>query len=102
MKRFVTPISVLMLAFVSFVQAQDSQPFTIESMMKVRRVGDPQVSPNAKRVAFTIGDVNFDANRVVTQVYVLPVSGGEMKALTSGDRWQQIHGGLRTVRRLPT
>ena len=86
MKRFVTAVSVLMLAFVSFVPAQDSQRFTIESMMKVRRVGDPQISPNGKRVALTIGDVNFDANRVVTQVYVTPLAGGEMKALTSGDR----------------
>lgn len=86
MKRFVTAISVLMLAFVSFVPAQDAQPFTIESMMKVRRVGDPQISPNSKRVAFTIGDVNFDANRVVTQVYVMQLAGGDMKALTSGDR----------------
>ena len=86
MKRFVTAISVLLCAFVSFVPAQDSQPFTIESMMKVRRVGDPRISPNSKRVAFTIGDVNFDANRVITQIYVMPVDGGEMKALTSGDR----------------
>lgn len=86
MKRFVIAISVLVFAFVSLVAAQDGRRFTIEELMKVRRVSDPQVSPDGKHVAFTIGDVNFDANRVVTQIYVIPVGGGEAKPLTTGDR----------------
>ncbi len=53
-------------------------------MLKVRRVGDPQVSPDGKHVAFTVGDVNFDANRVVTQIYVTSIEGGGMKQLTNG------------------
>ena len=56
-------------------------------MMKVRRVADPRVSPDGKRVAFTIGDVNFDGNRVVNQIYVTSIVGGsEIKRLTSGDK----------------
>ncbi len=86
MKRFVIAISVLVFASLSLVAAQDGRQFTIEELMKVRRVSDPQVSPDGKRVAFTIGDVNFDANRVVTQIYVIPLDGGEMKPLTTGDR----------------
>ena len=73
MKRFVIAISVLMLtlsACGSSAFAQDSRRFTVEELLKVRRVGDPQVSPDGKRVAFTIGDVNWDANKVVTQIYV--------------------------------
>lgn len=86
MKRFVTSISVLLFAFTSLVVAQDTRRFTIQELLKVRRVGDPQVSPDGKHVAFTIGDVNFDANRVVTQVYVMPLAtGAEIKRLTSGD-----------------
>lgn len=86
MKRFVTSISVLLFAFASLVVAQDTRRFTIQELLKVRRVGDPQVSPDGKHVAFTIGDVNFDANRVVTQVYVMPLAtGAEIKRLTSGD-----------------
>lgn len=86
MKRFVTSISVLLFAFTSLVVAQDTRRFTIQDLLKVRRVGDPQVSPDGKHVAFTIGDVNFDANRVVTHVYVMPMAtGAEIKRLTSGD-----------------
>src|SRR5260370_33975603 len=89
MKRFVIAISVLVFALSSFAAisaAQESRRFTVEDLLKVRRVGDPQISPDGKRVAFTIGDVNSDANKVVTQIYVVPLGGGDMKQLTTGDR----------------
>jgi dipeptidyl aminopeptidase/acylaminoacyl peptidase len=88
MKRFVIAISVFVLALAclpaSVVSAQENLPFTVEELLKVRRVGDPQVSPDGKGVAFTIGDVNWDANKVVTQIYVMPVDGGSIKQLTNG------------------
>ncbi|MBA3568483.1 MAG: S9 family peptidase [Pyrinomonadaceae bacterium] len=86
MKRFVISISVLLIAFAPIVVAQETRRFTIEELLKVRRVGDPQVSPDGKSLAFAIGDVNFDANRTVTHIYVMPLaSGAEIKRLTSGD-----------------
>jgi dipeptidyl aminopeptidase/acylaminoacyl peptidase len=86
MKRLFVAISILVLALASIAVAQENRPFTIEELMKVRRVADPQVSPDGKTVAFTIGDVNFDGNRVVNQIYVVSIAGGEPKQLTSGDR----------------
>jgi dipeptidyl aminopeptidase/acylaminoacyl peptidase len=47
-------------------------------------VGDPRISPDGTRVVFTIGDVNWDANKVITQIYVVPIDGGSMKQLTNG------------------
>jgi dipeptidyl aminopeptidase/acylaminoacyl peptidase len=85
MKRFVISISVLLIAFTSIVVGQGARRFTIEDLLKVRRVGDPQVSPDGKTVAFTIGDVNFDANRTVTQIYITPIGGGNVTQLTKGD-----------------
>ena len=85
MKRFVALAAVLLVALCSHVAAQN-RTYTIEDLLKVRRVGDPQISPNGRRVAFTIGDVNFDANRVVNQIYVTSIDGGNTKQLTSGDR----------------
>ena len=85
MKRFVISISVLLIAFASMVVAQDNRRFTIQELLKVRRVGDPQISPDGKSVAFAIGDVNFDANRTVTHIYSTPIGGGSIKQLTSGD-----------------
>src|SRR5215207_6828873 len=85
MKRLVIVPVVLLIGLCSLVAAQN-RTYTIEELMKVRRVGDPQVSPDGKRVAFTIGDVNFDANRIITQIYVVSIDGSGLKHLTSGDR----------------
>src|SRR5262245_19839702 len=85
MKRVVSFLTVLLIGLCSFAAAQN-RTYTIEDLLKVRRVGDPQISPDGKHVAFTVGDVNFDANRIVTQIYVMPLEGGGMKQLTNGDR----------------
>jgi dipeptidyl aminopeptidase/acylaminoacyl peptidase len=87
MKRFVIAISafvILITALSSITTAQAARQFTVEELLKVRRVGDPQLSPDGRRVAFTIGDVNWDANKVITQIYVMAIDGGSMKQLTNG------------------
>lgn len=91
MKRFLVALCLLLTGLTFSAAAQrvtpfTGAPFTIDDLMKVRRVGDPRISPDGRHVAFTIGDVNFDANRVVTHIYVMPLGGGAIKQLTSGDR----------------
>ncbi len=88
MKRFVIAVSIFVFALTTFAAIASAQParrFTVEELMKVRRVGsDPQISPNGKRVAFVIGEVNWDANKVVNQIYVKSIDGGNVKQLTDG------------------
>src|SRR4051794_25765892 len=81
MKRLLVLISLFLFTSLAFSQ---TRTYTIEDLMKVRRVGDPQISPDGKHVAFTIGDVNYDANRVVTQIYVVSIEGGNAKQITNG------------------
>jgi dipeptidyl aminopeptidase/acylaminoacyl peptidase len=83
MKRFVIAISVLVLAFTAGANAQIGR-FAVEDLLKVRRISDPQVAPDGRHVAFVVGDVNLDDNRVVNQIYLVPVGGGPAKQLTSG------------------
>src|SRR5215211_8936795 len=85
MKRFVVLLPILLLSLCPVVTAQN-RTYTIEDLLKVRRVGDPQVSPDGKRVAFTIGDVDLEGSKVVTQIYTTSLEGGSIKQLTSGDR----------------
>src|SRR5713226_1865932 len=86
MKRFVVSLSLLVFAFVSFAVAQENRRFMIDDLLKVRRVGDPQVSPKGALVAYTITDINKAANRGVTQIYIVPIGGGESRRLTNGEQ----------------
>jgi dipeptidyl aminopeptidase/acylaminoacyl peptidase len=84
MKRVVVFVPVLLLVLASLASAQ-TRTYAVEDLMRVRRVDNPRISPDGRQVVFTIGDVNFDANRVVTQIYVTSIAGGEIKRLSSGD-----------------
>ncbi|HEV3468012.1 MAG TPA: S9 family peptidase [Pyrinomonadaceae bacterium] len=67
------------------VGRQAVRPFTVDEMLKIRRVGDPQLSPDGRLVAFTVGVPQVEANRTLTHVYVVPAAGGEPKQITTGD-----------------
>ncbi len=86
MKRYATGVLLLILVLACGAAGQTSKPFTIGELLKVRRVGDPQLSPDGKWVAFTITDIDKVANRGVSQIYLMPATGGEPKLLGSGLR----------------
>ncbi|MGH9901264.1 MAG: S9 family peptidase, partial [Pyrinomonadaceae bacterium] len=88
MKRLATPLLTLALALcaaTAVVAQQARRPFTINDLLKVRRVGDPQLSPDGRMIAYTITDPDRAANRGRTQIYLIPVGGGAPRQLTSGD-----------------
>ncbi|HMG74302.1 MAG TPA: S9 family peptidase [Pyrinomonadaceae bacterium] len=84
MKRFFAVSVISLLACASFALAQERR-FTIDDLLKVRRVSDPQLSPKSDLVAFTITDVDKIANKSTTQIYVVPLAGGEMRQLTNDE-----------------
>lgn len=83
MKRFFAVV-ISLLALASFVVAQERR-FTVDDLLKVRRVSDPQVSPKGDLVAFTITDVDKVANKSTTQIYLVPLGGGEVRQLTNDE-----------------
>src|SRR5438105_6869024 len=83
MKRFFA-ISLTVIASVTSLIAQERR-FTIDDLLKVRRVSDPQVSPKGDLVAFTITDMDKAANKGTTQIYVVPLGGGEVRQLTNDE-----------------
>ncbi len=60
--------------------AQVKRPFTFEDMMKLKRIGEPSVSPDGKWVAFSAVDVNLDANTRTPHLWIVPLAGGECEA----------------------
>src|SRR5207253_1032723 len=56
-------------------------PFTIEDMMKLKRVGAPVPSPDGKWVVFDCEDVDLEANREISHLWIVPAQGGESRRL---------------------
>jgi dipeptidyl aminopeptidase/acylaminoacyl peptidase len=84
MKRFFVVTVISLLAFASSAFAQEHR-FTIDDLLKVRRVGDPQISPKGDLVAFTITNVDKTTNKSTTQIYLVPLGGGETRQLTNDE-----------------
>ena len=87
--------SFVFLAFIAFTFsgfAQAKHPFTFEDMMKLKRVGEPEVSPDGKWVIFSVVDVDLEANTKTPHVWIGSVAGGqEREIITDQDadrpRW---------------
>lgn len=52
-------------------------------MMRIKRVSDPQLSPDGKTLAFAVQGVDLGANKKTTQIYTVPLAGGTPRAITS-------------------
>ncbi|GAB2969566.1 S9 family peptidase [Hymenobacter coalescens] len=59
------------------------QTLTPELLWKLGRLGEMQVSPDRKTVAFTVTRYDLTANRGNSDIYTVPVAGGAVKQLTS-------------------
>jgi len=59
------------------------RPMTFEDMMKMRRLGDIDVSRDGKWVLFSATDVDLAKNTKTPHLWIVPVAGGDEKALTA-------------------
>lgn len=85
MKRVFALLTIIVLSLAPVVarEQQPARPFTIDDLLKIRRVSDPQLSSDGRWIAYTIADTDKAANKRTTQVYVISTDGGEPRALTS-------------------
>jgi dipeptidyl aminopeptidase/acylaminoacyl peptidase len=59
------------------------RPMTFDDLMKMRRLGDIDVSRDGKWVLFSATDVDLAKNTKTSHLWIVPVAGGEEKALTA-------------------
>ena len=89
MKRL-TKVSVMLCLLVATSHAQTNRPaaWTPELQIKTRTVGTPRVSPDGKRVVYTISDAVMTADRseFVTQLWLATTDGKDNFQLTFNDK----------------
>src|SRR5580704_6737346 len=80
MRRFILG-SLALIAFALPALAQGKHPFTFEDMMKLKRVGEPEVSPDGKWVIFSVVDVDLAANTKTPHIWIVPTTGGQEREI---------------------
>jgi dipeptidyl aminopeptidase/acylaminoacyl peptidase len=54
-------------------------PFTVNDLVRLKRISDPQVSPDGRHVAYTLRETDMDANRGRTDIWLLPLDVTDAK-----------------------
>jgi dipeptidyl aminopeptidase/acylaminoacyl peptidase len=80
MRRFFLVVLAI-IAFTFPAIAQAKHPFTFEDMMKLRRVSEPEVSPDGKWVIFSVVDVDLEANTKTPHIWIVPTAGGQEREI---------------------
>jgi dipeptidyl aminopeptidase/acylaminoacyl peptidase len=70
-------------------------PFTVEDLVRLKRISDPQLSPDGRQVAFVQRETDLDANKGRTSLWLLDLTPGtaqarrltDVKANDSSPRW---------------
>src|SRR5215469_1422261 len=57
-------------------------PFDVETMMRLSRISEPQLSPDGRLVAFTVQTIDLEKNTKPKQIFVVPVNGGFPRQIT--------------------
>ncbi|MGA7160770.1 MAG: S9 family peptidase, partial [Bacteroidota bacterium] len=78
-KTFLLLLSVAMIA-TAFAQ---KRPFAIEDLYKIKGVADPQISPDGKKIAFTVTENNLAEGKANSEIYLMEADGSNIRKLTN-------------------
>jgi len=83
-------VAFVLMAFASASDAQTTVPttWTPELQTKVKTLGAPRVSPDGKRVAYTVINemMSADKSEFVTQIFLSNTDGSDAVQITFGDK----------------
>ena len=77
---------MLGMALGANAQAPAKHPLAFDDLIKLHRISSPEVSPDGKWVAYGISTPDMDANRGVSNIWIVSTSGGDAIQLTQSGR----------------
>lgn len=69
--------------FVPSGAAAQTRTLEIDDLFAIQRVGDPQISPDGRWIAYTVSRTNLDAEKIETRIWMVPFEGGEAVPMTA-------------------
>ncbi len=98
-----------LLVFVAILSSRvlfaDGKPWTMEAIMALKTISDPQISPDGSKVAYVIRSANFQRKAYDSQIWVVSTTGGTPQPLKSSHvsdsrpRWSRQGNQLAFVSR---
>jgi dipeptidyl aminopeptidase/acylaminoacyl peptidase len=79
-------IAVLVLSLAAAAEAPAKRVPTIEDLMNLKSAGSPRISPDGKKVAYTVTEADFDQDVYVTQIWLAEVATGQTLQFTRGKK----------------
>jgi dipeptidyl aminopeptidase/acylaminoacyl peptidase len=73
MKRLLVIAVCLYAGLPALAVDEARRPMALDDMFRFLRVGDPQISPDGKRVAYTVGTVDLEKNQVLHHLWIAAV-----------------------------
>jgi dipeptidyl aminopeptidase/acylaminoacyl peptidase len=73
---------LIILFFNAAVFAQEKKPFSIETLYMVKTVGNPVVSPEGKRVAFTVSETDLKEAKSSSEIFLVDTDGSNLVQVT--------------------
>src|SRR2546423_14642408 len=78
----------LLVTLVMSVAAQ-KRAITIDDYLALKSVGNPQLSPDGKWVAYTVTEQSLKDNRGIARIWLADVASGAVRQLTAGPRLER-------------
>ena len=85
MIRSTLAVCVLIASSLALAADPPKHPFSVNDMLAMDRISDPQVAPDGKSVVFVLRKTDIEANKGRTDLWRVGIDGSDLKQLTSGD-----------------
>ena len=103
-KRFITTLIILLALTAGALAQEDAKPkadppaprakdgkklLTAMDLLRINGVSNPRISPDGSRVVYTVSEIKMEKDKEwkqVTQIWVVPTSGGHARQFTRGDK----------------
>jgi dipeptidyl aminopeptidase/acylaminoacyl peptidase len=72
--------------FTGAFAADGRRPLEFDDLLRAQRLGDPQISPDGKSVAYVITRANKEENKTDSDIWLVPLAGGDARQLTSSPK----------------
>ncbi len=61
----------------------DGRPMTIDDLLAIKSVSDPQISPNGESIVYVVSELDRATDKTDSTLWLVPTAGGEPKRLTT-------------------